>query len=150
MSVSSVTSGSATQFQAQSSTSAGVKGDLRQLIQAIKSGDLTAAQSAYDSLYAQLQQSNNSSTSTSSDSSSAANASTNPFQQFLQQVGAALDKNDIQGAQQALSGLQQTKAGHHHHHPGAGDATDQATTTTSTSTTTTTSVSATTGVNVVV
>jgi ribosomal protein S20 len=148
MSVSSVTGGSAPQIQSQNNAAAGIKGELRQLIQAIKSGDLTAAQSAYDSLDSQLQQSSTASGSTSGDSSS------DPFKQFLQQVGAALANNDIQGAQQALSGLQQTKDAHHHRHHGGGDANDQAssssTTSGSSASTASAGVSSATGVNVVV
>jgi hypothetical protein len=148
MSVSGVTGGSATQLQAQNNSSAGIKGDLRQLIQAIKSGDLTAAQSAYDSLDSQLQQSSTATGSSGGDGGS------DPFKQFLQQVGAALANNDIQGAQQALSGLQQTKGAHHHRHHGGGDANDQATSSSTTSGNSASSasagVSSATGVNVVV
>jgi hypothetical protein len=116
MSVSSVNIGNsvaAGQFQNRGQ---GAGASFRQLLQAIKSGDLNAAQSAYDALTASQDQSGTTSTSDSSSSSSKSN-----FQQFLQQIGADLSNNDIQGAQQALSSLEtQAKGTHHHHHGGGG------------------------------
>ena len=70
---------------------------------ALQSGDLDAAKSAYDTL-----------------KSSPAAQGTGPFAQALQQIGNALDSNDLDGAQKALATLQQQQRahGHHHHHHG--------------------------------
>ena len=74
-----------------------------QLANALQSGDLDAAKSAYDTL-----------------KSSPAAQGTGPFAQALQQNGNALDSNDLDGAQKALATLQQQQRthGHHHHHGG--------------------------------
>lgn len=152
MSVSSVATGStvaASQFQSRSQ---GPGSYFRQLTQAIKSGDLDAAQSAYENLTNQLPASDQSS-STSTDSSSSSDSGKTSFQQFLQQVGAALDSGDIQGAQTALNSFEQTAktTTHHHHHGGGGGGGVQASTATSAdATASTSSVSATTGVNLTV
>jgi len=61
-----------------------------QLANALQSGDLDAAKSAYDTL-----------------KSSPAAQGTGPFAQALQQIGKALDSNDLDGAQKALATLQQ-------------------------------------------
>lgn len=119
MSVSSVGTGTvgAGQFQQRSQ---GPGGYFRQLIQAIKSGNLDAAQSAYDGLTSQLPASDQPSTTTSTSDSDGGKSS---FQQFLQQVGAALQSGDIQSAQDALNSFEQTAKvgdGHHHHHGGGG------------------------------
>ncbi|HWT97962.1 MAG TPA: hypothetical protein VN229_10105 [Terriglobales bacterium] len=127
MSVSSVNAGNSvgtTQFQNRGQ---GPGAAFRQLVQAIKSGNLDAAQSAYDSLTSQLPASSQSSSATTSSTQTS-------FQQFLQQVGSDLQNGDIQGAQQALSSLEQTAqtgkvGGHHHHHGGGGGAQIQASTT---------------------
>jgi hypothetical protein len=74
-----------------------------QLANALQSGDLDAAKSAYDTV-----------------KSSPAAQGTGPFAQALQQIGNALDSNDLDGAQKALATLQQQQRahGHHHHHHG--------------------------------
>src|SRR5262245_3113854 len=74
-----------------------------QLANALQSGDLDAAKSAYDTL-----------------KSSPMAQGTGPFAQALQQIGNALDSNDLDGAQKALASLQQQRQahGHHHHHGG--------------------------------
>jgi hypothetical protein len=74
-----------------------------QLANALQSGDLDAAKSAYDTL-----------------KSSPAAQGSGPFVQALQQIGNALDSNDLDGAQKALATLQQQQRahGHHHHHGG--------------------------------
>ncbi|HEX9449611.1 MAG TPA: hypothetical protein VF920_16615 [Dongiaceae bacterium] len=149
MNVTSIAAGSTSQAQSQNSQGSGVKGDLRQLIQAINSGDLSAAQTAFDSLSGKLQQSDKLSTT-----SSAGQNSNDPFRQFLQQIGAALDSNDIQAAQSALSSLETQAKGatHRHHHQGAGSTSDTASSTANSTSTTTSSstISAATGVNLVV
>jgi len=74
-----------------------------QLTNALQSGDLDAAKSAYDTV-----------------KTSPAAQGTGPFAQALQQIGNALDSNDLDGAQKALATLQQQQRahGHHHHHGG--------------------------------
>ena len=75
-----------------------------QLSNALQSGDLSAAQSAYDTL-----------------ASSPAAQGTGPFAQALQQIGQDLKAGDLDGAQKALASLQQQRAhGHHHHHHNGG------------------------------
>ena len=122
MSLSSVGSSTAAQYQPQNTQSSQIRNDLKQLTQAIKSGDLTTAQSAYSDLTTLLQQQSDDSSSSSSSTTStdASNSNSNPLQQFLQQVGAALGNNDLQGAQQALTTLQQARGAHGHHHHGGG------------------------------
>jgi len=44
--------------------------------------------------------------------------STGPFAQALQQIGNALDSNDLDGAQKPLTALQQQQRAHGHHHHG--------------------------------
>ncbi len=84
-----------------------------QLLRAIKSGNLDAAQKAYGQL-AQLKD-------------SVPEASNGPVAQTLDQIGQALKSGDIGGAQQALQSLQQQMAqgvhrGHHHHRHRQADA----------------------------
>lgn len=73
-----------------------------QLTNALQSGDLSAAQSAYASL-----------------SQAAGGDPNSPFAQALSQIGAALQSSDIGKAQAALATLQQQmqamKSVHHHH-----------------------------------
>lgn len=126
MSVSSVNAGNAATVGQFQNRGQGPGAAFRQLVQAIKSGNLDAAQSAYDSLTSQLPTSSQPSGGTS-------DSSQNSFQQFLQQVGTDLQNGDIQGARQALNSLDESaktgKAGGHHHHHGGGAI--QASTTTS-------------------
>ena len=82
-----------------------------QLTSAIRSGDLSAAQSAYTAL-----------------TQAQPNQGSGPFSQALSQIGDALQSGDIGKAQQALAALQQqmqsVKGAHHHHghhHGGGGD-----------------------------
>jgi len=77
-----------------------------QLTSALQSGDLSAAQNAYNTLA----------------SSPIAQGNT-PFAQALQQIGQDLQSGDIADAQKALASLQQqqqARGGHHHHHHGGG------------------------------
>ena len=150
MSVSSINAGNsvgASQFQNRGQ---GPGAAFRQLVQAIKSGNLDAAQTAYDSLTSQQP--------AASQSSGSSTSSQNSFQQFLQQIGTDLQNGDIQSAQQALGNLEQTAqaskvGGHHHHHGGGGAGAIQASTTTTSADTTTsgsTTSSILTGVNLTV
>ena len=76
-----------------------------QLTNALQSGNLSAAQSAYNTL-----------------ASSPAAQGTGPFAQALQQIGQDLQSGDLRDAQQALASLQQQQQAHgyHHHHGGGG------------------------------
>ncbi len=73
-----------------------------QLTNALQSGNLTAAQDAYNTL-----------------ASSPIAQGNSPFAQALQQIGQDLQSGDIADAQKALASLQQqqqARGGHHHHH----------------------------------
>ena len=83
--------------------------NFQSLAQAIKSGDLSAAQQAFTTLSQSLPQGSSGSGSS-------------PFQQALQSIGSALQSGDISGAQSALQGLQKGHHGGHHHHAQGGDA----------------------------
>jgi hypothetical protein len=75
-----------------------------QLTNALQSGDMTAAQNAYNTL-----------------SSSPMAQGNGPFAQALQQIGKDLQANDLSDAQNTLAQLQQQQQahrGHHHHHGG--------------------------------
>ena len=93
-----------------------------QLISAIQSGDLSAAQSAYATL-----------------TQGGSNSGNGPFAQALSQIGDALQSGDIGKAQAALASLQQQmqalKGSHHHHghHHHAADDTQTASAATTTS-----------------
>jgi len=149
MSVSGISGGgnSTAQYQSRNPQGPVVK-DFRQLVQAIKSGDLAAAQSADSTLTSLLQTSAPSNTSSSSSVNSL-----NNIQQFLQDVSADLSNNDIAGAQQTLSNFEgQVKGAHHHHHGGGGAGVNSSTATSAATTTDSTSTTAaiTTGVNLTV
>lgn len=73
-----------------------------QLTNALQSGNLTAAQDAYNTL-----------------ASSPLAQGNSPFAQALKQIGQDLQSGDIADAQKALASLQQqqqARGGHHHHH----------------------------------
>jgi hypothetical protein len=77
-----------------------------QLASALQSGDLTAAQNAYNTL-----------------STSPIAQGNEPFAVALQQIGQDLQSGDLADAQKALASLQQQQQahrGHHHHHGGGG------------------------------
>ncbi len=81
------------------------------LVQAIQSGNLSAAQQAYATL--------SQSTPTQSGNGSSS-GQTNPFRQALASIGSALQSGDIFSAQTAMNGmLQSMKAHHGHHHHGS-------------------------------
>lgn len=94
-----------------------------QLVSAIQSGNLNAAQNAYDTL------------------SSSPLAQSGPVAQAIQQIGQDLASGDIAGAQRAIAALQQQqhsfRAHGHHHHGGikpaeASNSSDQSQSTSST------------------
>jgi hypothetical protein len=77
-----------------------------QLTKALQSGDLAAAQSAYNTLASSPMAQGNS-----------------PFAQAIQQIGQDLQSGNVSAladAQKVLSSLQQAR-GHHHHHRGGGE-----------------------------
>jgi DNA-binding FadR family transcriptional regulator len=96
---------------------------LSQLSSALQSGDLSAAQSAYNTL-----------------SQSVGGNPNSPAAQALQQIGNALQSGDTNQAQQALQQLQQKMRAHHGGHHQASGA-DQSQTATATSGTDATSSS---------
>jgi hypothetical protein len=69
-----------------------------QLINSIRSGDLSAAQDAYAAF-----------------TQTPGGQSGGPLSQAVNQIGSALQSGDIDGAQQALTTLQQHAKGAHHH-----------------------------------
>jgi hypothetical protein len=106
-----------------------------QLANALQSGNLTAAQSAY-AAFTQTQ----------------AGQGSGPFAQAISQIGDALQSGDLGKAQQALASLQQQmqamKGAHHHHgghhhHDSDGDKSQSATAPASTNTDPTQSTSST-------
>jgi len=99
MAVSAVSAGATP----QDNPYAQVRQAFSQLSNALQSGNLTAAQSAYNTL------------------ESSPMAQNGPLAQALQQIGQDLQSGDISGAQQALAQLQQQQQAHHgHHHHGGG------------------------------
>ncbi len=78
--------------------------DLLNLFSAISSGNLTSAQSAYDSLTGLLNSTDNSSSSSASTSSTgtASNSSPTSFSSVLSQIGSALSSGNVNSAQPAL------------------------------------------------
>jgi hypothetical protein len=80
-----------------------------QLASALQSGDLTAAQNAYNTLASSPMAQGNS-----------------PFAQAIQQIGQDLksgDASSLADAQKLMSSLQQARGHHHHHHGGGGEVT---------------------------
>jgi len=84
---------------------------LKQLADALGSGNLSDAQQAYAALN-QIQ-----------DSDQGRSASSNsPLAKALNTIGQALQKGDLAGAQQALQSFRAARGGHHHHgHHGSSD-----------------------------
>jgi len=112
MAVSAVAAGASP----QSNPYAEARQAFSQLSSALQSGNLTAAQSAYNTL------------------ASSPLAQSGPLASTLSEIGQDLQSGDISAAQQALTSLQQqmqAHKGHGHHHHGAKPA-DQSQSTTST------------------
>lgn len=105
--------------------------DFKTLADALKSGDLSSAQSAYATLQKDAP-------GLFSSSNSQASTQSNP----LDALGTALKNGDLSGAQSALAALQKGHRGHHHHRAEASsssatDASASASTATSSATSTT-------------
>src|SRR5690349_11494920 len=110
MSITSVSSNAAAYQPPQQN---GMRQNFQQLTQAIQSGDLSSAQTAYASLIQALP-------NQGANAANGAAGQNNPFQQAIQSIGSALQSGNISGAQQALQAFQsQMKGAHHgHHHHG--------------------------------
>src|SRR5579862_7648292 len=120
MSVSSITGVSSSASTSVQSSFQEKVSDLKQLSQALKAGDLSGAQKAYNAL---TQGSGLGSSSSSSNQNG-------PLAQDLQAVGKALQSGDLAGAQTAFAQFQKDVSsaaqsqpavagahhGHHHHH----------------------------------
>ena len=107
MSISAISSSATSGYQPSQQDD--VRQAFLQLVNAIKSGDLTSAQQAY-SAFTQAQSASGKQPDPNS-----------PFAQALSQIGNAVQSGSISDAQQALSSLQaQGRGGHHHHHHRAG------------------------------
>ena len=88
-----------------SSTTSEYIQDIVSLFSAISSGDLSGAQSAYDSLTSLMQSNAASSTTSSTDTSTSSSSSTSDgaaLASLLQQIGTALSSGDISSAQTSL------------------------------------------------
>jgi hypothetical protein len=109
MSISAISASGANAYQPQSGQSEFWQ-EWGNLVSALNSGSLSGAQQAYSSLNGLL--------SSSQSSSTTAN---NPLSQALSQIGQALQNNNLTGAQQALTSLQQSQGSQHHHHHGGGE-----------------------------
>jgi outer membrane protein assembly factor BamD (BamD/ComL family) len=103
---------SATQSASQTQW-AQAKSEFQQLGQALSSGDLSAAQSAFNALQQNAPQG-------ASSQSGQGNAGQSPFAA----LGQALQSGNLSAAQQAYSQIQQTKGQHRHHHQGESQSSD--------------------------
>lgn len=85
--------------------------NFQSLVQALQSGDLQGAQTAYATLTQNMP----------SDGQNATGNRKDPFQQMIAQLGQQLQSGDLSGAQSTLQNFQaQMKAHHGHHHHGGG------------------------------
>ena len=130
MSVSGISSNNL-MYQASSGNLGKMRQDFQALDKALQSGDLSAAQKAFaqlqvDSPVAQAQ--NSSSTNTGTNTGSGAG---NTMSSLFQSLGNALNNNDLTGAQNAFSQIQQQQASMRtqHHHGGGGALTQSGSTT---------------------
>ena len=89
------------------------------LMSALQSGNLSAAQSAYATLTGGSASSSTATAATSTATSATGTASASSNTSPLAQIGQALANGDLAGAQAAAQQLQASRAaGHHHHHHG--------------------------------
>ena len=148
MSVSAVSAANAgTAYQSGNSLKE-ARDAFKQMEEAIQKGDLAGAQNAYSSLASLLDNGQQSGTADQSSSNSAtgSNSKATDVQSLLDQIGSALQNNDLNQAQTLLQTLQQTAqtqgARGHHGHPrnasGVGDSDALATAQTQGSTSSTT------------
>lgn len=97
------------------------------LAQALQSGDLSGAQTAFTNLEQRFAQNSSGATSAAGTATPASGASqTNPISQDLNALGQALKSGDVTAAQDAFDQLQQDfqqlQAKHHHRHRPPADA----------------------------
>lgn len=103
MTISAISSASSNPFYTKQTST---QQSFSQLVSALQSGNLSAAQNAYASFTQSAGQGDPNS----------------PFAQAINQIGQDLQSGNIGAAQQTLSSLQQTAGAHHahHHHHGGG------------------------------
>lgn len=115
------------------------KSDMQSLISAVKSGDMTGAQTALKALQSDASTAQASGGAVPYSAGSTSSSPTDDFQALIN----AVKSGDTTGAQNALAKLQDDMSAvggghhhHHHHHGGASSATAAGATTTDTATTT--------------
>ena len=101
MTISAISSASSNPFYTKQTST---QQSFSQLVSALQSGNLSAAQNAYASFTQSAGQGDPNS----------------PFAQAINQIGQDLQSGNIGAAQQTLSSLQQTAGSHHAHHHGGG------------------------------
>jgi hypothetical protein len=110
-------SNSAASLQSQNSFAANWQQrqhNFKDLMTALQSGDLSAAQSAYAALTGTSDPNSTSANDTSKVNGASASAQTSP----LAQIGQALKSGDLAGAQKAAQTLASAHGHHHHRHSG--------------------------------
>jgi hypothetical protein len=116
MTISAISTASSNPYYSQQNSA---KQDFGQLVSALQSGNLSAAQSAFASF---------------SQSAGSQLDPNSPFTQAINQIGQDLQSGNISAAQQTLSSLQQSSGAHHahghHHHGGGAPPTDSSSTST--------------------
>jgi soluble cytochrome b562 len=162
MTISSVSGSSAyyTPTTASSSQKQNTVQALQQLAQALQSGNLQGAQSAFSTLQGTLPASLGGTASAASGSSTAAatavsrtsGSSTNPLATDMQTLSQALQSGNLSAAQSAFAKLEQdasstaqTSGYHHHHHHGSGTSSSSSSTTSASNSASGSSTSSTTG-----
>lgn len=106
-----------------------------QLVSALQSGNLSAAQSAYSSF---------------TQNAGGQIDPNSPFAQAVSQIGQDLQSGNVGAAQQTLNSLQQSRGAHrHHHHHGGGAPPQTASSSTSDTTTLSAALSLSTGTSTV-
>lgn len=98
MTISAISSASSNPYYADQNSA---RQAFSQLVSALQSGDLSAAQSAYSAF---------------TQGAGSQIDPNSPFAQAINQIGQDLQSGNIDAAQQALSSLQQAHAPHHRHH----------------------------------
>ena len=119
MTISAISSASANPFYAAQNSA---QQSFSQLVSAIQSGNLSAAQSAFSSF---------------TQGAAGQIDPNSPFAQAINQIGQDLQSGNIDAAQQALTSLKQTASAHHHHHHHGGGGVSSQTASSATSDTTT-------------
>lgn len=121
MTISAISSASANPFYA---TQTSAQQSFSQLVSAIQSGNLSAAQNAFSSF---------------TQGAGSQIDPNSPLAQAINQIGQDLQSGNIDAAQQGLNSLKQTAGAHHHHHHHGGGAPPQTASSSTADTTTLTS-----------